>query len=89
MSNIYILDIRYNNTIGSGDLEDGINSTSHFRLRVGYFGLCARRSDETQWLCASGRTGIQTVIVDTNVDPLATTDIGAHFKDDVLFSGLL
>lgn len=89
MSNIYILDIRYNNAIGSGDLGDGTNSTSQFRMRVGYFGLCARSSDEAQWLCASGRTGIQTVIAETDVDPLGTADIGAHFKDDVVFSGLL
>lgn len=89
MSNIYILDLRYNDTIAFIDMENGINSTSQFRLRVGYFGLCARRSDETQWLCTSGRTGIQTVIADSNVDALSTTDIGAHFKDDVLFSGLL
>jgi hypothetical protein len=80
MSNIYILGLNYNTSV-----ETGSNATS--QLRVGYFGICAQRSLETQWFCASGQQGIRSVVVEG--DPLGLIEIGARFKSDVIFSGLM
>jgi hypothetical protein len=82
MSNIYILGLNYNTSV-----ETGSNATSQLSVRVGYFGICAQRSVETQWFCASGQQGIRSVVVEG--DPLGLIDIGARFKSDVIFSGLM
>jgi hypothetical protein len=82
MSNIYILGLNYNTSV-----ETGSNTTSQLKVRVGCFGMCAQRSLETQWFCASGQQGIRSVVVEG--DPLGLIDIGARFKSDVIFSGLM
>lgn len=84
MGNIYILGLEYNTNIDTENTD-----TSPLKIRVGYFGLCAQRNVETQWFCASGAQGIRSVIVESQADPLGIIDIGAQFKSDVIFSGLL
>ena len=84
MSDIYILGLRYGSDAGT---ENAVSS--QLQVRVGYFGLCAQRNAETQWFCASGEQGIKSVVVGTDADPLGIIDIGANFRKDVIFSGLL
>lgn len=84
MNDIYILGLRY----GSGaDVDNEVSS--QLKVRVGYFGICAQRNVETQWFCASGEQGIKSVIFESDADPLGIIEIGAHFRKDVVFSGLL
>jgi len=82
MSDIYVLGLQYGT-------ETGNAVSSQLKVRVGYFGLCAQRNVETQWFCASGEQGIRSVIAESDADPLGTIDIGANFRKDVMFSGLL
>jgi len=84
MSDIYILGLQYDTNAAT---EDTV--TSQLKVRVGYFGLCAQRNVETQWFCASGEQGIRSVIAESDADPLGIISVGAHFRKDVVFSGLL
>ena len=84
MSDIYILGLQYGSGAGT---ENAVSS--QLKVRVGYFGLCAQRNVETRWFCASGEQGIKSVIVESDEDPLGIIEIGANFKKDVVFSGLL
>jgi hypothetical protein len=84
MSDIYVLGLQYDTSTAT---EDAV--ASQLRVRVGYFGLCAQRNVETQWFCASGEQGIKSVIVESDADPLGIIEIGALFRKDVIFSGLL
>lgn len=88
MSNIYVLGLRYN-TSATPSAGEGNSSVSELRVRASYFGVCARRSSETEWACASGASGLQSVIAGSNTDPLDILHTGVAFKNDVLFSGLL
>jgi hypothetical protein len=84
MSDIYILGLQYRNGAG---VENAVSS--QLKVRVGYFGICAQRNIETQWFCASGEQGIRSVIAESDADPLGIIEIGANFRKDVIFSGLL
>ena len=84
MSDIYIMGLQYDTSAAA---ENAV--ASQLEVRVGYFGLCAQRNVETQWFCASGEQGIRSVIAETDADPLGIIEIGAHFRKDVIFSGLL
>ncbi|KAM0720896.1 hypothetical protein Q7P37_003181 [Cladosporium fusiforme] len=88
MSEIYVLGLRYNDT--ATPLDGAANNPdSLLEVRVGYFGLCARRRGETQWFCSNTQSGIHSVLANSSADSLGLVNIGAHFKDDVLFSGLM
>jgi hypothetical protein len=84
MSDIYILGLEYRTGVG---VENAVSS--QLKVRVGYFGICAQRNIETQWFCASGEQGIRSVIAESDADPLGVIEIGANFRKDVVFSGLL
>lgn len=84
MNDIYILGLEYSNGAG---VEHAVSS--QLKVRVGYFGICAQRNIETQWFCASGEQGIRSVIAGSDADPLGIIGIGADFRKDVIFSGLL
>jgi hypothetical protein len=68
---------------------EGNTAVSDLRIRVGYFGLCAQRSSQSEWVCASGASGLQSVIAGSDTDPLDILHTGVSFKNDVLFPGLL
>lgn len=88
MSNIYVLSLRYN-----GPTTPSANKTgptgNEFRVRASYFGICAQRTSQAEWVCASGASGLQSVIAGSDTDPLDITRIAVNFKNDVLFPGLL
>jgi hypothetical protein len=84
VSDIYILGLQY--STGAG-VESAVSS--QLKVRVGYFGICAQRNVESQWFCAGGEQGIRSVIGKSDADPLGIIEIGANFRKDVIFSGLL
>lgn len=88
-SNIYVLGLRYDapTTSSTGNGDSGV--ISELTIRASYFGVCAQRSSQTEWVCASGASGLQSVIAGTDTDPLDITHTGVSFKNDVLFPGLL
>jgi hypothetical protein len=88
MSNIYVLGLRYNvsATTSTGDNDSDINE---LRVRAGYFGVCAQRNSQTEWVCASGASGLESIIAGPDTDPLGIIHTGVSFKNDVLFPGLL
>ena len=88
MSNIYILGLRYDTSKSSPTSEDDA-SVSELRVRGGYFGVCAQRSSQTEWVCASGASGLQSLLAGSGTDPLDILHIGASFKKDVILPGLL
>jgi len=88
MSNIYVLGLRYNESKPNSTGED-TTAVSDLKVRVGYFGLCAQRSGQEEWVCASGASGLQSVIAGSDTDPLDILHTGVSFKNDVLFPGLL
>jgi hypothetical protein len=88
MSNIYVLGLRYNASPASSASE-GDSSVGEVRVRVSYFGVCAQRSSQTEWVCASGASGLESILVGSDTDPLDITHTGISFKEDVLFPGLL
>lgn len=88
MSNIYILGLRYDTSKSSPMSEDDA-SVSELRVRAGYFGVCAQRSSQTEWVCASGASGLQSILAGSGTDPLDILHIGASFKKDIIFPGLL
>jgi hypothetical protein len=88
MSNIYVLGLRYS-VSAPASTNEGAPSSTELRIRTSYFGVCARRSSQTEWVCAKGAYGLQSVIAGSDTDPLDMTHTGVSFKDDVLFPGLL
>jgi hypothetical protein len=88
MSNIYVLGLRYGPST-TNSTGEGNTAVSDLRIRVGYFGLCAQRSSQSEWVCASGASGLQSVIAGSDTDPLDILHTGVSFKNDVLFPGLL
>ena len=84
MSNIYVLGLRYNASPASST-----SSVGEVRVRASYFGVCAQRSSQTEWVCASGASGLESILVGSETDPLDITHTGISFKEDVLFPGLL
>lgn len=70
MSDIYITGLQYGSGAGT---ENAVSS--QLKVRVGYFGLCAQRSVETQRFCASGEQGIESVVFGTDANPLGIVDI--------------
>jgi hypothetical protein len=88
MSNIYVLGLRYGAST-TNSTGEGNTAVSDLRIRVGYFGLCAQRSSQSEWVCASGASGLQSVIAGSDTDPLDILHTGVSFKNDVLFPGLL
>jgi hypothetical protein len=88
MSSIYVLGLRYDasTTTPTGDNNSAANE---LRVRVGHFGVCAQRSSQTEWICASGASGLQSIMAGSDTDPLDIIHTGVDFKNEVLFSGLL
>jgi hypothetical protein len=88
MSNIYVLSLRYGTSTANSTGEHN-SDLKELQVRVSYFGVCAQRSSQTEWVCASGASGLQSVIAGSDTDPLDITHTGVNFKNDVLFPGLL
>jgi hypothetical protein len=88
MSNIYVLGLRYGAST-TNSTGEGNTAVSDLRIRVGYFEVCAQRSSQTEWDCASGVSGLQSILADSGTDPLDILHIGASFKKDDIFPGLL
>jgi hypothetical protein len=88
MSNIYVLGLRYN-TSTANSTGEGDTAVSDLRVRASYFGVCAQRSSQREWVCASGASGLQSIVVGSGTDPLDILQAGVSFKNDVLFPGLL
>jgi hypothetical protein len=88
MSNIYVLGLRYDASPASSTGE-GNSDAGEVRIRASYFGVCAQRSSQTEWVCASGASGLQSILVGSDADPLDIIHTGVNFKNDVLFPGLL
>jgi hypothetical protein len=88
MSNIYVLGLRYDASTPTSTDKDPPSDTQ-LRIRTSYFGVCAQRNSQTEWVCASGVSGLQSVIAGSDTDPLDITHTGVSFKNDVLFPGLL
>ena len=96
MTNVYILGVSYRNSSQSYLSSAGKNistafnaykGSSNLEVRIGYFGMCVRRSG-IFWLCSADSNGLREEIGPEN-DPLDLIGTAAHFKDDVVFSGLL
>jgi hypothetical protein len=88
MSNIYVLGLRYNASPASSSSGDD-STVGEVRVRASYFGVCAQRSSQTEWVCASGVSGLQSILLGSDTDPLEIIHTGVNFKNDVLFPGLL
>ncbi|KAF3037529.1 hypothetical protein E8E12_007971 [Didymella heteroderae] len=97
MTNVYILGLSYTNsssTSGLSPVGQNISTTfnnfkgaSSLEVRTGFFGMCVRQKGVV-WLCSADTNGLREQIGAEN-DPLDLVGTMAHFKDDVLFSGLL
>jgi hypothetical protein len=57
-----------------------------FKIRVGYFGICAQISADDGWTC--GRYGHDLGITG-DMDPVGVVETAQKFKDGVIFPGLL
>jgi hypothetical protein len=88
MSNIYVLGLRYKAST-STSVDGGTPSNNELKVRASYFGVCAQRSSQTEWVCASGASGLQFLVAGSDADPLDITHTGVSFKNDVLFPGFL
>jgi hypothetical protein len=88
MSNIYVLGLRYS-TVTATSTGGEETDANELRVRASYFGVCAQRSSRTEWVCASGASGLQSIIAGSDTDPLDIIHTGVSFKNDVLFPGLL
>ena len=58
-------------------------------VRAGYFGLCANHGPGSTWTCASDPFGIRSILGADVMDPMNAIGVAAHFKNDVVFPGLL
>lgn len=96
MTNVYILGLSYTNSSLSGlspvgknvsATFNGFKGASNLEVRTGFFGMCVRQRGVV-WLCSADSNGLREQIGSEN-DPLDLIGTTAHFKDDVLFSGLL
>ena len=88
MSNIFVLGLEYITPVSATTPETGTRS-SQLSVRVGYFGLCARSNGVDQWVCTGGGRSLESIFAGSDTDPSAIINIGAHFKDDVIFPGLM
>lgn len=61
--------------------------SSNLEVRIGYFGMCVRQCG-IFWVCSAGSNGLREEIGPEN-DALDLIRTAAHFRDDVVFSGLL
>ncbi|KAJ4409932.1 hypothetical protein N0V91_002408 [Didymella pomorum] len=96
MTNVYILGLSYTNSslAGLSPIGQNISTTfnslkgaSSLEVRTGFFGMCVRQKGVV-WLCSADTNGLREQIGAEN-DPLDLIGTAAHFKNDVLFSGLL
>lgn len=93
MSNVYLLSVTYHTPKNSSSAAASIYATAskgaQLTVQSGYFGLCARDDERRPWVCAGGAFGLDSVLDGATNDPLNAIHFAAHFKDDVIFSGLL
>ncbi|KAF2815945.1 uncharacterized protein BDZ99DRAFT_126213 [Mytilinidion resinicola] len=79
-------DHRFNATLAA--IVTNKTATAQLEVRIGYFGLCVSKDPSAKRVCAEGRGAFRDRI-GTAEDPLSLLGIMDHFKNDVLFPGLI
>lgn len=71
----------------TSQLREAALGTS-LEIRVGFFGLCARRIGQEIWTCSSSRSSLAEALGPSVADDLNLLGIAEHFRSEVIFPGL-
>lgn len=71
----------------TSQLREAARGTS-LEIRVGFFGLCARRVGQEIWTCSSSRASLAEDLGPSVPDDLNLLGIAEHFRTEVIFPGL-
>ena len=94
LNNVFILALSPGNV---GEIEMKSNFTSQLReaalgtsleIKVGFFGLCARRIGLKTWTCSSSRSSLVEALGPNVPDALNLLGMAEHFRTEVIFPGL-
>lgn len=77
LAGIYLLSIDY--------ASEGMD----LAVRSGYFGVCVRDGRQSGWRCGNDHFALRVVTNAGRNDSLGAVALASHFKDDVVFPGLL
>ena len=99
LANVYILSVSYvpnTGSVASGGQNENITSIfstaaqkAHLTVRTGYFGLCAKSSDDPSWTCRKTSDEIAKAMGEKLQDPLDIVGISAHFQERAVSPGLM
>jgi hypothetical protein len=62
---------------------------TNVEVRVGYFGMCARLTNASEWTCMSGSESLVRSFGADATDALGVLRLAERFKTDVVFSGMM
>lgn len=71
----------------TSQLREAAQGTA-LEIRVGFFGLCARRVGQEIWTCGSSRSSLVQALSPSVPDDLNLLGIAEHFRTEVIFPGL-
>ena len=71
----------------TSQLREAARGTSR-EIRVGFFGLCARRIGQEIWTCSSSHSSLAETLGPSVPDDLNLLGMAEHFRTEVIFPGL-
>lgn len=77
LEGIYLLSISYT------------SEGTDIAVRSGYFGVCVQNGSQDGWRCGNDHFALRAVMDVGRNDSLGAVALASHFKDDVIFPGLL
>ena len=94
LNNIFILALSPGD-VGETELESSFTSQlreaalgTSLEIKVGYFGLCARRIGLETWTCSSSHVALGEALGPNVPDALNLLGMADHFRTEVIFPGL-
>lgn len=94
LNNIFILALSPGD-VGETELESSFTSQlreaalgTSLEIKVGFFGLCARRIGLKTWTCSSSRSSLVEALGPNVQDALNLLGMAEHFRTEVIFPGL-